>query len=207
MGIKCVVPFCRGGYLATDPQPAIEQKRSVFRFPSNEDLKRRWIAAIPRKNQRVSNYQGVCERHFRETDFVTQTKDSNKTRKEKQFQNSQDLQRKRLIKGAIPSVFPDCTAHLTKELPEPRGTVNATSGQRLASYNESLQKRVDQFLAEDVIKDFESLRNGLSNQIFPSKVSHQIFEEKLLFYEVSSFIENLYMSYSSDRVFVNFEDV
>ena len=54
MGRKCVVPFCRGGYNPmkkereegeTDP----ERKVTVFGFPEDEELKKTWIAKIPRK--------------------------------------------------------------------------------------------------------------------------------------------------------------
>ena len=53
MGRKCVVPFCRSGYASqkknNESNPE-QSKVSVFKFPLNDELKKRWIASIPREN-------------------------------------------------------------------------------------------------------------------------------------------------------------
>lgn len=54
MVYRCIVPNCRGNYDKDGP------KVSTFGFPSEESLRQKWIAAIPRnftvtKNTRVSN--------------------------------------------------------------------------------------------------------------------------------------------------------
>ena len=54
MGRKCVVPFCRGGYNPTkkereEGKTDPERKVTVFGFPEDEELKKTWIAKIPRK--------------------------------------------------------------------------------------------------------------------------------------------------------------
>lgn len=43
MGFRCCVPNCRGNY---DNGPRV----SVFSFPKDEDLRRKWTRAIHRKN-------------------------------------------------------------------------------------------------------------------------------------------------------------
>ena len=52
---KCVVPFCKSGYNPTkkeleDGRIDEEKKKVVFKFPENDELRKRWIASIPRKD-------------------------------------------------------------------------------------------------------------------------------------------------------------
>ena len=63
MGRKCVVPFCKSGYVSkVTPSKTANQgeKISVFQFPTNNELKKKWISAIPREKYNVSDNQGVC---------------------------------------------------------------------------------------------------------------------------------------------------
>ena len=85
MGRKCVVPFCRGGYNPTkkereegeiDP----ERKVTVFGFPEDEELKKTWIAKIPRKFQTVGSNSGVCQKHFSSSDVLYARDDATASR-------------------------------------------------------------------------------------------------------------------------------
>ncbi|CAL1286397.1 unnamed protein product, partial [Larinioides sclopetarius] len=51
------VPFCRGNY---DNGPKV----SVFSLPKNEELKKKWLHAIPRENMPSTKNFKVCELHF-----------------------------------------------------------------------------------------------------------------------------------------------
>ena len=56
---KCFIPGCRGNYDA-------KNKVRVYRLPSNEEERNRWINAIPRSNFPNKPDTVVCERHFPE---------------------------------------------------------------------------------------------------------------------------------------------
>jgi hypothetical protein len=49
---KCCVPHCRGNY-------AGGEKVSVFRFPEDKELKKKWIRSIPRENFIPTAYSRV----------------------------------------------------------------------------------------------------------------------------------------------------
>ena len=56
---KCCIPGCRGNYDA-------KNKVRVYRLPSNEEERSRWINSIPRSNFPNKPDTVVCERHFPE---------------------------------------------------------------------------------------------------------------------------------------------
>ncbi|XP_043278765.1 uncharacterized protein [Venturia canescens] len=56
---SCVVPTCNTGC------KSIKEKRSVFKVPSNIELRKKWIAAIPGIIDLMPS-QFVCEKHFLE---------------------------------------------------------------------------------------------------------------------------------------------
>ncbi|XP_055924582.1 THAP domain-containing protein 2-like [Argiope bruennichi] len=64
MPFTCCVPNCKGNY-KTGP------KVSVFNFPKDGNLRKRWIATIHRKDFEPSK---VCELHFVEDDFVKEAR-------------------------------------------------------------------------------------------------------------------------------------
>ncbi|CAL1277786.1 unnamed protein product, partial [Larinioides sclopetarius] len=127
MPSPCCVPNCRSNYKNS---PNI----SVFRFPTEEDIKRKWTSAIrrkdfvPTKHSRVSRISFVlcrfnllpldkvpsvvCIKHFTANDIVNSVTIYN--------QQTGDiaeapLERKRLRAGAIPSQFPDLPRYLSTE--------------------------------------------------------------------------------------------
>ena len=61
---------CAGKCTSNDK--GIEEKVSIFRFPSNEKEKERWVNAPPIKIAEVTNYTGVFEKHW--PDGYTKTK-------------------------------------------------------------------------------------------------------------------------------------
>ncbi|GBM97339.1 hypothetical protein AVEN_94580-1 [Araneus ventricosus] len=58
----CCVTNCRGNYDA-------ENKVAVFSFPKVEELKLKWIQAIPRRDLVVTKNTKVCEKHFTDDDI------------------------------------------------------------------------------------------------------------------------------------------
>ena len=82
--VHCCVPLCKSNY-RKNPE------LSYHEFPANNDMKSAWLKAISRKNFQPndkSNSSRVCSKHFKEDDYIPNTK-------------------YRLLKRAsIPSIFP-----------------------------------------------------------------------------------------------------
>ena len=63
---RCCVPNCKGNY---DSILKDNNYNSIFLFPKDEELREKWMVAIPRKNWTPSKYSAVCSLHFTETDI------------------------------------------------------------------------------------------------------------------------------------------
>ncbi|XP_043251504.1 uncharacterized protein LOC122396851 [Colletes gigas] len=63
---RCCVPGCKGNYSSTLKS---DNYISVFLFPKDEELRKKWIAAIPRKHWTPTKYSAVCSLHFGEDDI------------------------------------------------------------------------------------------------------------------------------------------
>ncbi|XP_046391479.1 THAP domain-containing protein 5-like [Ischnura elegans] len=88
---KCCVLHCRGNY-------AGGEKVSVFRFPEDDELKKKWIRRIPRENFIPTAYSRSESSAFDEkTGKVITVK----------------LPTPRLKAGAVPSVFLGCPSYLS----------------------------------------------------------------------------------------------
>lgn len=76
--------------------------RSFHRFPANQDLRKKWIAVLKRKNFVPGVGSAVCSDHFKASDYKTNT-----SRRELQF-------------NVLPSVFPAFPTHLQPPEKVPR---------------------------------------------------------------------------------------
>ncbi|KAK0066011.1 THAP domain-containing protein 2 [Biomphalaria pfeifferi] len=56
-------PFCKGNYNK-------ETKAHVFQFPKDVDLKKKWLAAMPRNNYIPTDYLRFCYKHFKEEEVL-----------------------------------------------------------------------------------------------------------------------------------------
>lgn len=64
---KCCVPNCKSNYDSND-----EGHITCFKFPTDQSLKEKWLAKIPRAGLTVTKYTVVCIKHFRECDLIRQ---------------------------------------------------------------------------------------------------------------------------------------
>nr|ACO11899.1 THAP domain-containing protein 2 [Lepeophtheirus salmonis] len=71
--------------------PISNSNYSLHIFPKDEDLKNKWVLAIGRKNFIPSKYSRVCSRHFHESCFRSDPKET----------------RSKLKSNAIPTIFPN----------------------------------------------------------------------------------------------------
>ena len=80
---KCCVPNCRSGY-AENKEVGLElQKISIFPFPQDVEMRRKWVRAIPRDNWNPVMNSGVCQLHFISEDCQEDGEGSNGRRKRK----------------------------------------------------------------------------------------------------------------------------
>ncbi|GBL73880.1 hypothetical protein AVEN_230826-1 [Araneus ventricosus] len=63
MPLKCSVPACRGNYHESN-------KVTVFGFPNDERLRKKWLHAIPRKDFNITKDSKVCEKHFKDGEVM-----------------------------------------------------------------------------------------------------------------------------------------
>lgn len=61
----CCVVGCQTGYKSNT------EKMSTFSFPKDEELKNKWIKAIPRQHFKISNNSAVCAKHFTDVQLIT----------------------------------------------------------------------------------------------------------------------------------------
>lgn len=101
MVYKCCVPNCCASKKRDEENKENASSISVFRFPSDQTMREKWIKAIPRSHFRPSENHRVCSHHFASSDFVTLTDER---------ENATDATRKRprLKPSAVPHIFIDC---------------------------------------------------------------------------------------------------
>ena len=76
MVYTCCIPNCNKGYCSASSSERI----SIFCFFRDEQLKAKWLKAIPRKNWTLTDSQRVCDKHFNANNFQTTSSDSNNAR-------------------------------------------------------------------------------------------------------------------------------
>ena len=125
MVFTCCVPECNTGYRSSQ---AVE-KVAVFRFPKNNNLRQKWIKAIPRKNWLPGDSHRVCAKHFNSDDFKITSSNTRMSRRNSS--DSQILRRQRLKPNAVPRIFPNLPAYLSSTPTTSRATSCSFSSARL----------------------------------------------------------------------------
>ncbi|XP_049816486.1 uncharacterized protein LOC126263437 [Schistocerca nitens] len=142
MVYKCCVPRCNGNY-PNGP------KVHVFSFPNDENLRRKWIAAIHRDAFSPTKYSKVCELHFPKENVLKHTECFDETTGRKIVA---PLYTPRLRAQSVPSIFPNCPQYLTvvqnkREDPEARrirldnSAVSAAISESLCTYKMFEERR------------------------------------------------------------------
>ncbi|XP_068086390.1 THAP domain-containing protein 2-like [Anabrus simplex] len=130
---KCSVPNCKGNY-RTGP------KENVFSFSTDDSKRAKRLRAIRRDDFVPSKNAKVCELHFKthEVEWTTSMYDE---RNGKLL--TAPLSHPRLVKGAVPSQFPNCPEYLSDTTSAHR---EAPDHRRCRVDNESLTKTLVQSL-------------------------------------------------------------
>jgi hypothetical protein len=143
---RCVVPGCKSNYDST-----LKQNNSVttFAFPKDEKKKQAWMRAIPRADWSPTAHSAVCIKHFHESHIIKHQPYKNPTSGEIQ---KLLLQHPKLTEDAIPKVFDNLPAYLSKKEPPARTSPDCRREQVLKRN----AVKIEEFLKEDIISDFDS---------------------------------------------------
>ena len=141
---KCSAVGCKSGYDSNGDDSHV----TLHSFPQDAELREKWIRAIPRKDFVPSTYSRLCSLHFQQCDFLDARTDSNKSRLKNK---SCTPLRRRLKPDAVPSVFPNTPAYLTKSPAVQRSTTKATSSSKHAEESRRLEELEESFTASDCL--------------------------------------------------------
>ena len=123
----------------------------------------------------------MCSKHFKETEYQIERKDSNKNRKH----DSNRLQRKFLHPDAVPSIFPNLPEHYSKTVPERRSETTSKESRFQRQY-EAAELEAEIFLAADKVESLEELEEKLDNEeTWPKDIMRLKGENKLTFYNIA----------------------
>lgn len=151
----CCVPGCRGNYRATKNHPF--EKVSVFKFPSNEDMRAKWVRMIPREGLTVNAKTVVCEKHFADQFII---RFDSAVRPDGSVLTVRRGTPK-LTADAYPSIFPNVPSYLSEEPP----TKRKAPDDRRAEMSARDDQLFNNFLEQDQIRDYEDLMTKLSDHI------------------------------------------
>lgn len=151
----------------------------MFRFPRDEDMKNKWIAAIPRENWSVTENTRVCSKHFEEKDFKDSSTD--KCEKRRQARQTSKLRRLNLTPFAIPHIFSGLPSHYNIKTSTPRSTT-ASSSSRTKRENERIQQQQDDFWKQDAIDSLNILKDKINTLALPDNCCSVILPNCIVFH-------------------------
>lgn len=138
-----------------------EGKSTMFRFPNDPEILRRWLRHIHRDIEMTSSTR-VCEFHFHADDFVNESTDTNTSRKSSR---EQPLAYKKLKPTAIPRIHENLPVYLTSPS-APDRPANASCESRLAAENQRLSEKICLMEQSDRIESMDDLQSGIFYNFF-----------------------------------------
>lgn len=139
MPLKCCVTGCRSNY---------ENEKgyvSVFKFPTDENMKRIWMEKIRRKDWTPGPNARVCELHF-QSKFISKVEEYvDEDGSRKAFPRKRPV----LSGDAIPTQFPSVSYFSERK--------NSEKRRKVVVVKENREKTTDQFLSGNVLPTFHEL--------------------------------------------------
>ncbi|KAK4884968.1 hypothetical protein RN001_001239 [Aquatica leii] len=152
---KCCVPGCKSNYDSTSRENL--QCVTTFSFPKNEEIRSKWLRAIPRKDWIPTPSSVVCCKHFNDMDIIRFHKflqpDGSCTQVALRYPKLKDV--------AVPCIFPNLPAYLSPPAKSTRVDPETRRHNILKVHSE----RVSKFLKADDISDFNDLITNYSKQV------------------------------------------
>lgn len=160
---KCAAVGCKSGYKGVNCSSDILV--SYHKFPhEDKNLLQQWLHRISRDNYVPSQHSVLCSLHFTETDFISESTDTNIDRRRKR---PRTLQRRHLKSGAVPSIFPNLPDYFSSPSVEPRSE-RATSTRRLHNENLVIEQENEAFIQSDRVQSLQELLLKLETENKPS---------------------------------------
>ncbi|KAH9378468.1 hypothetical protein HPB48_016552 [Haemaphysalis longicornis] len=185
---ECLLP-CRRKCLGAAVHRTVGQnypngpRARVYRFPSDPAQNAAWTKAVRREKTYVpTKYTVVCEHHFHESDFVDSASYTDSmTGKVIEV----PLKLRRLKPSAIPSVFPNCPAYLSRqetsarESPEEKRAFLMQKHSRSYNVRRSLTKHGEE--KKNAIATFEDLLKAVGGLSLTDFWSMVVTQTRVLF--------------------------
>ena len=125
----------------------------------------------------------MCSRHFIESDYKVDSKDTNPRRKKNR--STDELQRKRLCPDAFPSDFSDLPEYYSKKVPERRSESTSRAARHQKEY-EAVELASQEVLDADKVASLEAIEEKLALETnFPKETLLQRDVNKLTFYSLT----------------------
>lgn len=148
---KCSVPCCRSNYDGTT------EKVSTFKFPEDDDLRKKWIKSINRSDFTPGKYSFVCAKHFPPEFIIYEDKCIRPDGSELVVTRKYP----KLTDDAYPCLFPEQPSYLSKKVPVKRKTPE----ERQKEVMEREEKRFLEWCEADRIVDFENFKANVKGKV------------------------------------------
>ena len=141
-----------------------------------------WIARVPRENWNPKENANIflCERHFMPSDIINGSMDSNSRRKKNK---TSKLYQNRIKEDALPCIWPDLPAHLTKVI-TPRPTSFSSSGSRRENAKRLFEEVEQDRISQDTFSSLEELILKEAQLVFPSDLYKVVSDSYIIFYKL-----------------------
>lgn len=169
---NCCVPECKSNYNST--LKCNGSYVSVFLFPKDDILRQKWIAAIPRKNWTPSKNSVVCSKHFRTSEIVRYENGISPDG----TQCSIVKRCPKLVENAVPTVFPNLPAYLSK----PEVVQRKHPEERRQKAIENHARLVLTFEQSDLIPNFSNLKSHYSEKLQLADCWNVTFKDSKMFF-------------------------
>lgn len=171
MPFKCCVPGCKGNY---NSGPKVQ----VFSFPNEENLRKKWIISIPRKDFVPTKNSKVCKLHFADEDIISQTAAVHDSQTGEVV--NIPLLNIRLKKDAVPCKFRNCPDYFSKYTKKRKSRDEKL--EEIDNKNLKIAKKQSEQECIDYIKsisfsDFDDLIQILNKQFTVPENWHRITEK------------------------------
>ncbi len=155
MASKCAVPNCKS---VSEAGNGI----TWHYFPKDQKILQEWIRNIPQSDWVPTKWSQICSLHFTPDCFTMESQDTNKYRKKA------EVQKQRIRKGSVPTLFPDSPSYLSKTTPLHRSD-NCSSEKRWERAIKDQDAANASFLKADDIATFEDLYIKLQKETLPDE--------------------------------------
>ncbi|KAG8178455.1 hypothetical protein JTE90_026554 [Oedothorax gibbosus] len=168
---KCCVPCCRSNYKTETTLT------STFGFPKDEELKKKWISSINRKDYLPGSTAAVCINHFDEQHIIWEDRIPQKDG------STYTIERKRpkLVDGAYPTKFPNQPHYLSEDLPKTRKSPSLRRAKEITR----AENQFSEWCEADNIKSLNEIKENVAEKV-KDPWQHTLKENSIFIYKIET---------------------